>query len=171
MKKIVNILDEVRKDINPTKQEEKELMAKVKSVLDKINGKLKNARAILGGSGAKKTWLRKTHDADLFVLFDYKSKSNELSDILEKVLKKIFPKIVRLHGSRDYFQIKEKGFIFEIIPILNIKKAEQAKNITDVSPLHAAWVKKHSKLKDDIRLTKQFCKAADVYGCSLGRRP
>ncbi len=166
-KEIKNILETVKKDIKPTKKEEKELLAKIDDVLKKINKKLKNAKAILGGSGAKKTWLKKTHDADLFVLFDYtkyKSQSAELSGILEKALKKVFPNINKLHGSRDYFQVKLHDFIFEIVPILNIKKAEQAKNITDVSPLHATWVKKHSKLADDIRLTKQFCKAADVYG-------
>ncbi len=69
-----------------------------------------------------------------------------------------------MHGSRDYFQIKEKGYTFEIVPILNINKAEEAINITDVSPLHAKWVLKHKKYLDDIRLAKKFCKAAKVYG-------
>jgi len=79
-------------------------------------------------------------------------------------LKKGFKKIIRLHGSRDYFQIKEQGYTFEIVPILAIKKAEEAMNITDVSPLHAKWVLKHKKYLDEIRLTKKFCKAAKVYG-------
>ncbi len=57
-----------------------------------------------------------------------------------------------MHGSRDYFQIKEKGFTFEVVPILKIKDAKEAMNITDVSPLHAAWVKKHKKFADDIAL-------------------
>ena len=73
-------------------------------------------------------------------------------------------KVTRLHGSRDYFQIKQQKFTFEIVPILDIKKAEQAKNITDVSPLHSNFVLKHKKLIDEIRLTKQFFKAAKVYG-------
>ncbi|MBI2655038.1 hypothetical protein HYX06_01295, partial [Candidatus Woesearchaeota archaeon] len=111
------------------------------------------------------TWLR-TFDADIFVLFDYnkyKDKSDRLSDILEKILKKNF-KITRLHGSRDYFQIKQGSFTFEIVPILKIQKAEQAKNITDVSPLHSAWVSKHKKLVDEMKLAKQFCQAQNVYG-------
>ena len=164
---IQDILKEVKQDIRPSKEEEKELKAKIDKVLKKINSKIKGAKAILGGSGAKGTWLKDTYDADLFVLFDYKKykeKTDQLSDILEKTLKKIFPKISRLHGSRDYFQIKKDGFIYEIVPILNIKKAEKAMNITDVSPLHAAWVKKHKNLADEIRLTKKFCKASKVYG-------
>ena len=158
------ILQEVLKGIKPSTEEEKAFSTKINSVLKRI--KLKDAKAILGGSGIKGTWLKEAHDADIFVRFDYnryKDKSSELPNILEKALKKEF-KITRLHGSRDYFQIKQKGFTFEIIPILEIKKAEQAKNITDVSPLHAKWVNKHKQLQDEMRLTKQFCKAAKAYG-------
>ena len=72
--------------------------------------------------------------------------------------------MVRLHGSRDYFQIKQKDFTFEIIPILKINKAEQARNITDISPLHSNWIRKHRRLIDEMKLTKQFCQAQNVYG-------
>ena len=55
--------------------------------------------------------------------------------------------------------------MFEIVPILDIKNSGQAKNITDVSPLHAKFVNQNAKkLKDDIRLTKAFCKALNIYG-------
>lgn len=162
------IIQTTLKKIKPSKEEEKNIQDKVNSLLDKIDSNLKDATAILGGSGIKGTWLKKANDADIFVRFNYekyKDKSQEISSILEKTLKKKKLKIIKLHGSRDYFQIKDKDFTYEIIPILDIKKANQAKNITDVSPLHANWVnKKGNKLKDDIRLLKQFCKAADIYG-------
>ena len=163
----MELLKKVLKDIKPSKEEEKEVKDKITNFLKRVNKGLKDAKAELGGSGAKETWLSHAHDADVFVGFNYnkyKDKSDQLSDILEKHLKKIFGKVSRLHGSRDYFQIKERGFTFEIVPILKIKNASDAKNITDVSPLHAAWVKKHKKYADDIRLTKQFCKAQGIYG-------
>ncbi len=166
MKNVKALLDEVLEEIQPDKDYEKEIFEKLNSIIRKINQNQKGIMAVLGGSGAKGTWL-KTFDADIFVLFDYnkfKNKSGELSNILEEVLKKKFKKIIRLHGSRDYFQIKESKFTFEIVPILKIKKAEQAKNITDVSPLHSNWVKKHKKLVNDMKLTKQFCQAQNVYG-------
>ena len=71
--------------------------------------------------------------------------------------------IKRLHGSRDYFQINKGNISIEIIPILRIKRVEQAKNITDISPLHASWVKKY-KIQDEIRLTKAFAIAQHTYG-------
>jgi tRNA nucleotidyltransferase (CCA-adding enzyme) len=161
------ILNKVLEEIKPSKKDEKEVLSKANSIINKINKNIKDAKAILGGSGAKGTWLKNAYDVDIFVKFNYnkyKNKSSELSNILEKVLKRIFKQVIRLHGSRDYFQLKKDKFTFEIVPILDIKKAEQALNITDISPLHAEWVKKHSRYVDDIRLVKQFCKVAKVYG-------
>jgi len=161
------VLKEVLAEITPSQQEKEALKTKIDVFINIINKNLKDAKAILGGSGEKDTWLKGAHDADIFVKFNfakYQDKSGQLSDILEKHLRKIFPTLSRLHGSRDYFQAQEQGFIFEVVPILDIKKAQQAKNITDVSPLHSAWVNKFPKLKDEIRLTKSFCKAQSVYG-------
>ena len=81
---------------------------------------------------------------------------------MEKCLKGL--NYEKIHGSRDYFQIKNE-FKFEIVPVLNIKKPEDAVNVTDMSPLHVDWVEKNGKrFKDDIRLLKQFCKGIGVYG-------
>jgi tRNA nucleotidyltransferase (CCA-adding enzyme) len=159
------VLSEAIAEIRPDSKYEKEILKKASAIIKEINFSLKNAKAVLGGSGAKGTWL-KTFDADIFVKFNYSKyneKSDQLSDLLSTFLKKHY-KITRLHGSRDYFQIRESKFTFEIVPILEIRNAEQARNITDVSPLHSNFVKKHSKLVDEIRLTKQFFKAAKVYG-------
>src|SRR3989338_7796351 len=104
MKNIKSILDEVLKDIQPDKSYEKEIFEKLNSIIKKINQNQKNIKAILGGSGAKGTWL-KTFDADIFVFFGYKKfkdKSDKLSDILDKILRKKFKNLIRLHGSRDY---------------------------------------------------------------------
>ena len=166
MKNIKAVLEEVLNEIQPDKNYEKEIFSKLNTIIKKINQNQKYIKAILGGSGAKGTWLR-TFDADIFVLFNYnkfKDKSDKLSDILEHILRNKFRNTLRLHGSRDYFQIKQNKFTFEIVPILKIQKAEQAKNITDVSPLHSNWVLKHKKLINDMKLTKQFCQAQNVYG-------
>lgn len=164
--RIRQILDEVLKEIQPDKGYEKEIFSKLISIIKKLNKGQKYAKAVLGGSGAKGTWL-KTFDADIFAVFDYnkfKDKSDRLSDILEAMLKKRLKNVVRIHGSRDYFQVRDGMFTFEIVPILKIRKAEQAKNITDVSPLHSGWVRKHKQLVSEMKLTKQFCHAQNAYG-------
>ncbi len=154
-------------EIKPTQNEERHLSNVVSEFLEKLNSSLSSGKAVVGGSAAKGTWLRNKYDVDVFVVYDYKifsGKSDSLSEILAKDVVKKFPKAERLHGSRDYFKINFKGFEFEVVPVLNIKNAKMAKNITDVSLLHAKWVMKHKKIADDIRLLKQFCKSANVYG-------
>jgi len=157
------LLQEVLKDIKPSLQEERETKKKISRILMAIKKKLPRCTVVLGGSGQKGTWLRDSHDFDVFVEFPRSFKGKNISDLLGSKIKSVF-RVQELHGSRNYFQTKQEGFTVEIIPILRISKADQAANITDISPLHAKWVNKHKKLRDDIRLTKQFFKASRVYG-------
>lgn len=150
-------------DIIPSKQDESKFKNLVDEFLTQL--KVKDAKPVLGGSGAKGTWLKNIHDIDIYIRFDYqkyKDKSNEISRVLEKSLKKF--KFTKLHGSRDYFQINYKNHIFELVPILDIKKPEQAKNITDISILHVNYIKKHKNLVNDMRMAKAFAKACECYG-------
>jgi len=157
--------------IKPGKAENKTMLTKVNAFLKKLNNVIPdNAVAVVGGSAAKGTWLKNDYDIDIFARFNLAYQNEEISKILEKSLLKLFKKseIEILHGSRDYFQIKQGKFTFEIVPVLDIKNADQVVNVTDVSPLHAAFVineiRKKPKLADEIRLAKQFCKSANVYG-------
>lgn len=154
------MFSEIIKRIKPTVEEEKKLQTKVEEILKKIN---KDEKAVVGGSFAKGTWLSGTHDIDIFVVFE---DEKNISNKLERILKKNFRKIERIHGSRDYFIVKEEKLNIEFIPVVKIKKAEEAKNVTDVSLLHVDWVKKKltPKLADDVRLAKKFFRAQKVYG-------
>jgi len=165
------ILKKALKSIKPGKAKQKFLKNRVDIFLKKLNKIIPDeAVAVVGGSAAKGTWLKNDYDIDIFVKFNLAYQNENLSKILEKSLLKLFKKsqIEILHGSRDYFQIKQGKFTFEVVPVLDIKNADQVVNVTDVSPLHAAFVineiKKKPRLADEIRLAKQFCKANNVYG-------
>jgi tRNA nucleotidyltransferase (CCA-adding enzyme) len=153
----------VLEKIKPIEKEEKKTDKIVRDFLQKLDDKLVGARAFVGGSFGKGTWLKGDHDIDVFVRFE---EDQEISDTLELCLQRAFSKIERVHGSRDYFQVIFKGLNFEIVPVFKIEKAAEAHNVTDVSPLHVKWVRKNSTnfLRDEIRLAKQFCKAQKVYG-------
>ncbi len=154
----MKILDKVK----PSKQEQEELELKVNSFIQKLKKKT-NFIIIQGGSYAKNTWLKGDYDIDIFVKFPLDYKNKDISKILYSKIKSLKPVII--HGSRDYFQIKDKNITYEIIPVLNIKNSKQAVNIMDVSPLHTEWVKKNIKgLEDEVRIIKQFCIANNVYG-------
>lgn len=156
------ILQEVLEEIRPAAKKIKEADEFIRRLNSEIKKYRIKATAVPGGSYAKDTWLSGDHDIDIFVKFDMKYASEDLSRMLEKILSKFKPE--RLHGSRDYYWVKEH-FRYEIVPVLNIRKAADAQNVTDFSPSHVQWVNtKGKKYKNDIRLAKRFCKAAGCYG-------
>ncbi|MDD5649516.1 MAG: nucleotidyltransferase domain-containing protein [Candidatus Nanoarchaeia archaeon] len=156
---------DVLKLAKPTKREQIRTQKIVDKFLNKLNRRLVGATAIVGGSFAKNTWLSGDHDIDIFVLFSKKHDNEKISSVLENTLRQVFLFIKKIAGSRDYFQIKYKGCLFEVIPVLKIDNPEEAKNIMDISPMHVTWVKEHINGKeDDVRKLKLFLKANHCYG-------
>ena len=164
MKKVREMLSAVLDEITPV--DDDHTLRNVKRFLEEVAHEAQRLKIkgvpVLGGSFAKNTWLKGDYDVDVFFRFNLKYKNDVLSDLLEKILKKFGA--VRIHGSRDYFQIRNE-VCFEVIPVLDIKKSSDAQNVTDFSLGHVAWVnRKGKKLKNAIRLGKKFCKAQRVYG-------
>lgn len=148
-----------------------DIINKVNLFVNSLNKELQkskiDATASIGGSVAKKTFVKDQFDADIFVRFGKTWKGKNISDTLENVLKKMKLNIIRVHGSRDYFQIR-KEFTYEIVPVLKVDNYREAENVADMSPLHVYYfVKQASKnknLRDEIRITKAFMKSSRVYG-------
>jgi tRNA nucleotidyltransferase (CCA-adding enzyme) len=177
--KYVKILESVKDKIRP----DNSILVDVDSVVDRINKLLKKsklvAECVKGGSIAKGTFLKNDYDIDLFVRYNQSYIEYDISELTEKILKILckelkVKKLDRIHGSRDYFQFEQKKknkiLNFEVIPVILVhaQNHNEALNITDLSPEHVTWVKKYtdknSKLTDEIRLAKQFCKTNGVYG-------
>lgn len=163
-----NVEREVLRRITPSQV----LPAIVSKTLQKLQAQIDHdqvlASVVLGGSTAKGTYLAGDHDIDVFVRFDRQYDSSKISGLLGALLQKCFKDVTLVHGSRDYFHLLEGKFTFEFVPVLRVDSWEEAENVTDMSPLHVAYVREKilakPSLSDDIRLTKQFCKAAKVYG-------
>lgn len=130
----------------------------------KTNLKKKKIKAdvFVGGSFGKGTLTKSDgYDVDIFVRFDKKYKD------LTKELKKILPRNgKKVHGSRDYFKFGDGKLDFEVVPVLKIRKPQDAENVTDLSYFHVSYVKKklNSKLEREVSLAKRFCKAQGFYG-------
>lgn len=130
-----------------------------------------DADVFVGGSFAKGTIMKSSeYDIDIFVRFSLKY--NNISELLEKIMdyaeKKLGKRCVKVHGSRDYFQILwAKNATFEIIPVNRITNPKEEKNVTDLSYFHVGYVKskfKNKKLQRELFLAKKFCKANGFYG-------
>ena len=162
------ILKETLEKIKPKEEDIKKInhIAKEFSKILKEN----NIRFMFGGSFAKGTFLKDIEDIDVYLLME---KEEEL-EVLKEKLPKIFKDIRILHGSRDYFQVDFKNITFEMVPTLNIKEVEEAKNSTDLSKFHVEFVKskikKNPKLKDEILLFKYFLKQKGIYGAESYNR-
>ncbi|MBS3171997.1 nucleotidyltransferase domain-containing protein [Candidatus Woesearchaeota archaeon] len=153
-------------DITPSKYEREHLELKIKEFLSKFKD-LKNIKIIIGGSYAKNTWLSNNRDVDVFFKFEYKKfVDKDISSLLKDILLKKYTNVETVHGSRDYYHIIIDDVLFEVVPVLDIKKTSEAKNIMDVSPMHVDYIKKklNSKMCDEVRKLKLFCKANDIYG-------
>lgn len=146
-------------------------MQLVKEITLSVKQNKVKAVPFIGGSFARGTLLKKEHyEVDVFLRFDPKEERN-LSDTTETIVKKTCTRLgwtyTRVHGSRDYFKIvpAHEPLLFEIIPVVAIKKPSQERNITDLSYFHVKYIKSHLKnLGGDVLLAKQFCQSQGVYG-------
>ncbi|MFP4523302.1 MAG: CCA tRNA nucleotidyltransferase [Candidatus Woesearchaeota archaeon] len=158
--------------ISPTAQEKKHLQIIRDLICDQLKQEASrknfSIEIVPGGSTAKDTFLKGDYDLDIFVRFKKPSKnmSEALEFLILSVGKTIGVPVQRVHGSRDYFTMTYEGFCFEFVPVKYIQSVQDVENITDMSPLHVSWFLQRApfQLHDDIRLAKQFCKAARVYG-------
>ncbi|MCC7574114.1 nucleotidyltransferase domain-containing protein [Candidatus Woesearchaeota archaeon] len=163
-KKLVDsILDKVLVDIMPSSDS----LVVVNDFVNELNVLLEKKKvgavAVLGGSTAKGTFLKDDFDADIFVKFDVSFKGKDISGLLASVLKDNFV-FDRVRGSRDYFHVR-RGLVFELVPVIDVSRIEDADNVIDMSPLHVDYfLRKGAGLEDDVRLLKRFMKSARVYG-------
>lgn len=170
---ISKVIQEQVKKINPEKEVIDSISEKVREFIKKLEMEIKRsklkAEVFIGGSFAKGTVIKKDkYEVDLNLRFDKKD-PDKMSELSEEIIKKITKNYIRLHGSRDYFQVLlEKNIILEVIPVLKISKPKDADNITDLSYLHVNYVKKHlkksKKLADEIKIAKAFTHAQKCYG-------
>ena len=166
-------IDAVESAIIMDSEESEQLSGVMREFEEKVTAELAKqgvvANLFVGGSVGKGTCLPGIHDVDYFMRFDLKKYGEEnISEVCESVLLGIFKDVLRLKGSRDYFRVKINDYEIDIIPVLYIKRINQAQNLTDQSPFHVNWIKKNVKarknLNFDMRLAKQFFRASGVYG-------
>lgn len=163
IEKIKTILKKVIEKVSPNEESLKIATNFVSELNHLLKKQRINAKAVIGGSVAKNTFLQGDYDVDVFVKFNKEFKGKNISDLLEKVLKKNFD-FTKVKGSRDYFHVQKK-LLFEIVPVIDVSNINEAENIMDMSPLHVDYFKKKgSGLEDEVRLLKVFMKANRVYG-------
>ena len=169
MAQIKEVLEKQIELIKPSEEIIRRINRVSEKFINELKKKLKarkiNAEIFVGGSIAKNTLIKKDkYDVDIFVRFD-KKYGDKISELLGKI---IGNRAKKIHGSRDYYQLIIGGIIIEVIPVIKIKKPEEAENVTDLSYFHVKYVvnkiKANKKLANEIILAKAFCHAQECYG-------
>ena len=169
-----HILKEVLSELTPSAQEINEVSRVVKGFLKDLRTMLSRARGdavlFIGGSFAKNTVLKKTqYEVDIFIRFrEAKRIAERMSVLIREIKKNKHYSLTEMHGSRDYLQLsmrEHSNVLIELIPVLMIRKPQEAQNITDLSAFHVTYMlKKLRGLEPQVRLAKAFCAAQGVYG-------
>lgn len=171
-KKIDLVLKEALEKVKLSKETSDYIKEESEIFLKAINKRISklniNVEPFVGGSFAKDTIMKKgSYDVDLFLRFDKKYPEKDFGKLTKKILSKT-KKVSRVHGSRDYFQVKiNPWFKIEVVPVRKVNKPKEAENITDLSYSHVKYIKKSIKSKkilDEIKLGKAFCQATKTYG-------
>lgn len=161
------LLKEILKEITPTSQERKEEDKLIEDIIKRL--RKFDVQPILVGSIAKGTDIRDSKDIDIFIMFHKDTPREELEKRGLEIGKKVFSDM-KIPYEIDY---AEHPYIcgtlgkheIEIVPCYDTKEVKSA---VDRTPYHTHYVKKklaqEPKMREDIRLLKQFMKGAGVYG-------
>jgi tRNA nucleotidyltransferase (CCA-adding enzyme) len=161
------VLDEIKPD-----EKEEEEMKSFTGKLIKTSSKLsKIAKPLLCGSIEKGTWLSKKNEADLFLLFKPSLSKKELEkkglELAKKIIKAMKGNYVVAYAEHPYLRGKIGKYQVDIVPCYEISNPEKIKSAVDRTPHHVKFVKANLKNPDEVRLSKQFCKANKCYGADL----
>jgi len=166
------ILKKALKKIVPKPAERKRLEKLAARALELANKEAlkQGAYAIIAGSLTRNTWLPGKMEFDLFILF----KPSVTREKLEKFGLQIGKDVIRRLGGRATVEYAEhpytsgcvKGLNIDVVPCYELESTEQLKSSVDRTPFHVRYIEKRfpPELSNDVRLLKQFCTAADVYG-------
>jgi tRNA nucleotidyltransferase (CCA-adding enzyme) len=161
------VLKKVLAKITPTDGEHKLEGKLISGIIEKL--RTYKVSPILVGSNAKGTDLRGDKDIDIFIRFPVNTSRKRLEERGLEIGKSLF-KALRAPCEVDYAEhpyVKGvyRGYRIEIVPCFMGKDILSS---VDRTPFHTEYVKKKIKarpgLSGEIRLLKQFMKAAGVYG-------
>ena len=165
-----DILDEIK----PTQKEKDKVGEVSNKLLDFLNDKCHvdniDAQAVLGGSVAKKTYLRGKSDIDIFIAFSLTTDKQDLKktgldlahqccDVFDAVPNHQF-------ASHPYVTTEIEGFEVDFVPCYRINDGSQLKSAVDRTILHTKYVQANlaEGQNDEVLLLKRFMDMTGTYG-------
>ena len=143
------------------------LVKRVEKAAEKANVE---ARVRVEGSVAKDTWLRKEPDIDIFLQLPASTPREALGSVCLKIAReatKGFRQVERF-AEHPYLEAFVNSTRVNIVPCFR-SKPNKWLSATDRTPYHTDFAKPrlNDKLRNEIRLLKQFMKGIGVYGAEI----
>ncbi|MBI1972186.1 MAG: CCA tRNA nucleotidyltransferase [Candidatus Aenigmarchaeota archaeon] len=157
-----------RKDGEEIKKISRRLLIEVGKFADKYG-----AETILAGSITRNTWMKEKKEIDIFVAFPESVKEDELGNIGLSIGRAAIKSVGGRHTVSYAQHPYVRGFVgkyqVDIVPCYKLSSADKIKSAVDRTPFHVKYIEKNMRPEqaNDVRLLKQFCKAAGVYGADL----
>ena len=175
-KSIEDIKSEVLRRVKPTEEEFialENMKAEMKKQVVK-NAEMLNISDVIPisvGSAERKTWLKGSHDIDIFISFPENISKEEMCRdgmlIAQKIAKDADEWEDR-HAEHPYLHVKTGVFDIDIVPCFRVSDAANIKSSVDRTPFHCNYLKPRIKgLESDVLLLKQFMKGCGVYGSEV----
>lgn len=167
----MDVLKKVLEEIEPSGEEEKKVKEFAKNIIKLLKRYAGKKEVVLAGSIAKKTYLSKNADVDIFVVFSEKTPKIEMKKQLEKMMMGAFPgtKYQLNYAEHPYIRFHVEGRRIDLVPAYKMKPGGERLTAVDRSVLHTKYVlrKLEKKQRKDVLLLKQMLKANGIYGAEI----
>lgn len=164
------ILDEIK----PTEKEKDKVRKVSGKLLDFLNDKCYvadiDAKAVLVGSVAKKTYLRGKSDIDIFISFPLSTDKKDLKqiglDLAHQCCDAFNAEPYHQFASHPYVTTEIDGFKIDFVPCYQIDDGSQLKSAVDRTILHTKFVQANLKegQNEEVLLLKRFMDMTGTYG-------
>ncbi|WP_049998513.1 CCA tRNA nucleotidyltransferase [Halococcus sediminicola] len=170
------LLAEVRERVTPTAAERTRLDAATASLRERATAAIEDLSAEADtrhvGSTARGTWLPGDRDIDLFVRFPPDLPRENLERHGLAVGHAVLPDGHEEYAEHPYVTGEFDGFGVDIVPCYRVSSATAIRSAVDRTPFHTRYLETRldDALVTEVRLTKRFLSAIDVYGSDLRTR-
>jgi tRNA nucleotidyltransferase (CCA-adding enzyme) len=171
---IERIRAEVAEQVAPKKKNRAVIERAIRKVSARIRSEAKRrdlkVKVEVEGSVAKDTWVASDRDIDVFIIFPQGTSKEVVREEGLRLAKAGASNSWRLgYAEHPYVEAEVNGCTVDIVPSAEISEGERLVTAVDRTPLHTRFVleKMNAKMREDVRVLKQFMKGIEVYGAEL----
>lgn len=168
------VSQKILEEITPDAEKKRQVHALAEKLRREVEATVRKrkikASVRVEGSVAKDTWISREPDIDIFIQLPSSLPREDFEKVALEVAKEATrgSKQVERFAEHPYLEAFVDGVRVNIVPCYKVRKG-QWKSATDRTPYHTDYMKPllSKRLRDEVRLLKQFMKGVGVYGAEI----